>query len=324
MLGFGTYPTPVVCLEQLSAATCTLWVKRDDLTNAIYGGSKVRKLEPLLRDAQQRGATRLVTVGTVGSHHVLASGVFGKLTGLHVEAVVLPQPHSAHVIETLRASIGQGVTVVPALSYAEATRHLAARSAEGCYPIPAGGSNRLSSLALVTAVRELAVQVQTGVLPEPDLIVLPLGSGGTAAGIAAGLVHTGLGSRVLAVAVAEPVKVFAHKARALAQGLVEPSLRSEVMARIEVDARYLGEGYGRPTPASEHATRAAAGVGLALEATYTAKAFAAALDQIALGKVRHVLFWHTLSSAPLEPLLLGAPTEAELDAAVRRLAHRDR
>ena len=314
------YPTPVAYLAPLSTAESTLWVKRDDLTNPVYGGSKVRKLEPLLSDAKQRGAVRVVTVGTVGSHHVLATGVFGRLAGLEVEAVVLPRPHSPHVIETARASVGQGVTLVPASSYTEALRHLSARTDEGCYPIPAGGSNRLSSTALVAAVYELAAQVRAGVLPEPELIVLPLGSGGTVAGLAAGLVRTGLRSRVLAVAVAEPVKVFAHKARALARELVDHSLRAGVLARIEIERRYLGEGYGQPTRASEHATRVAADVGLTLDATYTAKAFAAALDRIALGNEARVLFWHTFSGAPLAPLLQSAPTEAELDPDVRRLA----
>src|SRR6478609_3895286 len=105
MLDFGTYPTPVACLEQLSTAATTLGVKRDDLTNPVYGGSKVRKLGPLLEDAKSRGATTVVTIGAVGSHHVLATGVFGKRAGFSVEAVVLRQPQSPHVLETVRASI---------------------------------------------------------------------------------------------------------------------------------------------------------------------------------------------------------------------------
>src|SRR6188768_239673 len=124
MLEFGTYPTPVDCLEQLSTANATLWVKRDDLSNSVYGGSKVRKLEPLLEDARCRGVRRLVTLGALGSHHVLATGVFGKLASFEVEAIALPRPRSPHVLETVRASIGQGVSLVPATSYAEARRQL--------------------------------------------------------------------------------------------------------------------------------------------------------------------------------------------------------
>jgi len=322
MLEFGTYPTPVACLEQLSSAKTTLWVKRDDLTNRVYGGSKVRKLGALLEDAKARGATKLVTLGTVGSHHVLATGVFGKLVGLEVEAVVLRQPQSPHVLETVRASVGQGVVLVPAASYAEAARHLALSAAAGAYTIPAGGSNLLGTLGLLTAAAELAEQVRTGVLPEPDLIVLPLGSGGTAAGLSAGLIRAGLRTRVLAIAIAEPTQVFAHRAHTLVKKLAPHSSRDAVLQRLEVDRRFLGEGYGRPSSASQHATREAGRVGLSLDDTYTAKAFAAALARIALGSERHVLFWHTLSSANMASLLLGAPAEHELASEVRRLAQR--
>jgi D-cysteine desulfhydrase len=174
----------------------------------------------------------------------------------------------------------------------------------------------------VAAAFELEAQVSAGLLPEPDLIVLPLGSGGTAAGLCAGLLRTKLRTRVLAVAVAEPAQVFARKAHLLARELVEPSARLQVSARLEVSLGYLGEGgYGVPTRASDQALTQAARCALVLDDTYTAKAFAAAVDRVAMGLDRTVLFWNTLSSADLGPLLLGAPGEHELSAEVRRLAH---
>jgi 1-aminocyclopropane-1-carboxylate deaminase/D-cysteine desulfhydrase-like pyridoxal-dependent ACC family enzyme len=317
----GTYPTPIQLLESLSTKSCSLWIKRDDLTHPVYGGSKVRKLGRLLDDAAEVGASRIVTLGAVGSHHVLSTGIFGKLAGLEVEAVALRQPQSEHVLETLRASIGQGVRLFPADSYAEAARYLAASAADGAYLIPAGGSSRLGTLGVLEAATELAAQVAAGELPEPDLLVVPLGSGGTVGGLLAGLAQARLRTRVLAVAVADPVKLFAHKARALAKELVDDPLRPHVLERLEIERRYLGDGYGYATAAGDHATRCAARLALVLDATYTAKAFAAALDRVALGAERHILFWHTLSGAPLAPLLIGAPLESELDSSVRRLAH---
>jgi len=320
MLDFGTYPTPVEWLEPLSSASTALWVKHDDLTNAQYGGSKVRKLGPLFEDAKYRGATRLVTLGAVGSHHVLATGIFGKHAGFSVQAVVMPQPQSCHVLQTARASIGQGVRMIPVTSYREAMREMATCQEQGAYAIPTGGSNRLGTLGLVTAAAELEAQVHAGLLPEPNLIVVALGSGGTAGGLCAGLVRTRLRTRVLAIAVAEPVKVFAERAHVLANELLDPALRRNLAARLEVDRSYLGDGYGFPTPKSVHAAREAARVGLVLDDTYTAKAFAAALDRVALGQKQTVLFWNTLSSASLEPLLANAPEEHELAAEIRQLA----
>src|SRR5215472_6673366 len=97
----GSYPTPLEPLEALSRPGCSLWIKRDDLTNPLYGGNKVRKLERLLADAKQRGAQRILTVGAVGSHHVLATAVFGRRAGFEVEAVLVPQPRTAHAVDDL-------------------------------------------------------------------------------------------------------------------------------------------------------------------------------------------------------------------------------
>src|SRR5215471_7640867 len=95
MLRFGNYPTALEALTGLSTATTALWIKRDDLTNPTYGGNKIRKLEKLLADAKRRGAERIVTVGAIGSHHVLATGIFARSLGMKVEAVVVPQPGAA-------------------------------------------------------------------------------------------------------------------------------------------------------------------------------------------------------------------------------------
>jgi 1-aminocyclopropane-1-carboxylate deaminase/D-cysteine desulfhydrase-like pyridoxal-dependent ACC family enzyme len=320
MLEIGVYTTPVERLASLSSAVSSLWIKRDDLSNPIYGGNKVRKLAHLLEDAKNRGATRIVTVGGVGSHHLLATGIFGKQLGHRVDAALLSQPQSPHVLETIRATAAQGVGLFPAGSYKEARRLLESWVADGAYYIPAGGSNRLGTLGIVTAGLELAAQVRAGDMPEPDLIVVPLGSGGTAAGLLAGLVQAGLTSRVLAVTIAQPPQLFASKARALAKTLIDGSTWPQVEARLEIETSYLGDGYGHASAVGAHATREAAKLGITLDDTYTAKAFAAALARVAQGREQTILYWQTLSSAPMAPLLLGAPEEQELGPAVRALA----
>ena len=73
----GTFPTPVEYLTELD-----LWVKRDDRSGALYGGNKVRKLEFLLADAVGRGAHRIVTLSAFGSHHLLATTLYGRGAGL--------------------------------------------------------------------------------------------------------------------------------------------------------------------------------------------------------------------------------------------------
>ena len=63
-------PTPLERLPRLSEELgIDLWIKRDDLTGLGMGGNKLRKLEYLLYDAQQQGATRLLTVGGAQTNH---------------------------------------------------------------------------------------------------------------------------------------------------------------------------------------------------------------------------------------------------------------
>jgi D-cysteine desulfhydrase len=320
MLSFGKYPTPVRLLGELSTAKTALWIKHDDQTDPTYGGNKVRKIGRLLSDAQSRGKTTVVTIGAVGSHHVLTTGIFGRAAGMKVEAVLVAQPRTEHVLEIVRADVAQSVRLFPASNYAHAGLLLALRVLKGAYYIPAGGSNRIGASAFVDAASELAAQVRGGELPEPDLIVVAMGSGGTSAGLVAGLAKEGLRTRVLAVTVAEPAWLVERGVRSLAQQCVERAKRSDALGRLEQTRRYLGRGYGYATPEGEHATTEAAKVGVILDPTYTAKSFAAALDRVASGRERTILYWHTLSSAPIAPLLASAPRDDELAPKLKRLA----
>jgi 1-aminocyclopropane-1-carboxylate deaminase/D-cysteine desulfhydrase-like pyridoxal-dependent ACC family enzyme len=300
-------------------------VKRDDQTGALYGGNKVRKLEYLLGAARARGATRLVTIGAVGSHHVLATTLYGRREGFEVEAVLAPQPRTDHVVEVVRAGLGHGLRAMAAGGYLGiALRVLPRVLGSDAYFITVGGSSVAGSLGYVAAARELAQQIRARELPEPDVVVVALGSGGTVAGIAAGLELEGVRSQVVGVVVAEPPWFIALRARRLARAcLGGRGARGWLDRRLVIDRRWLGAGYGYPTEAGERATQEAARAGLTLDPTYTAKTFAAALERVeALRESptpKTVLYWHTLSSSPVAPLLAGAPDESAIDPRVRRL-----
>ena len=327
VLGGRVGPTRVELLPTLSGPGSALWIKHDDASGLPYGGNKVRKLEHVLAEARARGARRLVTVGAVGSHHVLATTVYGRAAGFEVEAILVPQPRTAHVVANIRAGLGAGLHAIPAGSYAMVPFRVAPRLlARATYFVTLGGSSVTGSMGYVDAARELAGQVRAGELPEPDVVVVALGSGGTAAGLAAGLHLEGLRSRVVGVCVSQPAWFLGVMARSLARGCVRRAggrVSARALSdRLESDGRYVGPGYGHATEKGQRALTVAAGVGITLDPTYTAKAFAAALDRVYAGGARTVLYWHTLSSAPMAPLLAGAPTDEEIDPRVRRLLAR--
>jgi 1-aminocyclopropane-1-carboxylate deaminase/D-cysteine desulfhydrase-like pyridoxal-dependent ACC family enzyme len=318
-LAIGTYPTPVQRLDALSSGATSVWVKRDDLTDARYGGNKVRKLEYLLARAQAKRAQRVVTVGAVGSHHVLATAVHATRLGLGVEAVVVPQPRTEHVLEDLRADLALGVTLYPARWWAMVPILVAWRVLAGSHYVPVGGSSADGAMGYVDAARELATQVRAGEMPEPDVIMVTLGSGGTAAGIVAGLAAERMKTRVVAVCVTDPRWLVRFMARRLARACLRRVGAPAGLERLEIDERWLGDGYGHATPAGEAAMAKGASLGLVLDPTYTAKTFAAVVDRAGRGDGETILYWHTLSSAPIDPLLRGAPKAEDLDRRLVRL-----
>jgi len=310
-----------------------LWIKRDDRTGEPYGGNKVRKLEFLLADAVARGHRTVLTTGALGSNHALATTIYAQASGLRALLVLIPQPVTPHVRRTLLLDHAYGATIHAVPSIAAARRRVLALLARGAlagdrpYLVPTGGSSAIGTLGYVNAGLELGEQIAAGEMPEPAAVVVPLGSGGTVAGLVAGLRLAGLATRVLAVRVTDllpPTPRFLARLanRALGElvrlGAAVPSLtiRAE---DVVVRSDWLGPGYGAVTPDGvAAAARLRESEGLTVETTYGAKALAGAL---VLGneppwRDRPLLFWHTYSSADPAAALERLPDWRELPAAV--------
>ena len=309
-LALGTFPTPVARLDALCTERTALYVKHDDASGSLYGGNKVRKLEPILASAKQKGKARILTVGASGSHHVLATALYGRLHGFSVSAVLVPQARTAHAVGNLRLAIAAGLTPVAASGMAALPLRVIASMRPDTAFVSLGGSTVTGTMGFVAAGFELAEQVAKGELPEPDVVVVATGSGGTVAGLAVGLEAAGLRTTILAVAVAHPVVIFGAMMRRLvkqaAQRVPGVSARRAI-ARVRGSGDEIGKGYGLETEAGARASKIAREAGLGLDPTYTAKAFSAALGEVARSDARTVLFWHTLSSAPLAEHLATVP-----------------
>jgi 1-aminocyclopropane-1-carboxylate deaminase/D-cysteine desulfhydrase-like pyridoxal-dependent ACC family enzyme len=323
-VSLATTPTPIERSRALSELLSSdVWVKRDDLTGTRYGGNKVRKLEYLLADAMDRRADTIVTTGAAGSHHVLATSIYGRQLGLEVHGVMVPQSRSPHVEENLRADIAHGAVLHPVPFYAAVAPAMAALVASlrlrgrRPYVIGPGGSEVPGVIGYVEGGIELANQFLVSKGLEPDVIFLPLGSGGTLAGVALGLAAAGVMTKIVAVRVSPKGLVRRAWLHALVRGACErlrglddrfPNVADIAMANVEIDETQLGGGYGVPTGSGREAGRLAREVaGLPLDATYTEKTFAALIAAARdARRGQRLLYLHTLSSAPTEPLARGA------------------
>ncbi len=196
-------PTPVQALERLSTHLGSeVWIKRDDKTSAKYGGNKPRKLEFLLGQALSRGHKTVVTGGGIGTNHGLATAVFGRTLGFHVVLGLFGQPVTAHVRKSLLLYHAYGAemfyvsNLLTALWRFYVSERFRRRDA---YFIPGGGSSPVGVLGYVDAGLELAMQVERKEMPPPKVIYLPVGSGGTMAGLVLGLRLAGLKTRVVGI-----------------------------------------------------------------------------------------------------------------------------
>jgi D-cysteine desulfhydrase len=305
-------PTPVEPLRVAGVPDGALFVKRDDRSSRVYGGNKARKLEFTLAAAAARGSRRLVTTGGLGTHHGLATAIFARTLGIATTVVVVPQPVTDHVREQVRALLAFGAELRPARGVLGAAvqviRALTTATLRGEKPVlvPTGGTSGLADLGFVSAAFELAEQIEAGALPEPNEIYVPIGSGGTLAGLVLGAKLAGLRARIVGVLVTDilppgPVRL-ARLARASLAVLrrCDGSIPDVAIgaADFAVTRAQLGPGYGAATPATEAAIATARDAGIALEPTYTAKCFAEVLARLGDGRAQTpVLFWNTYNGA---------------------------
>jgi D-cysteine desulfhydrase len=329
-----TLPTPVHRLDRLVNRTgaCSLWVKRDDVSSVLYGGNKPRKLEWLLGEARRRGRRSVITFGGTGTHHGLATTIAARDAGLRSILVLLPQPVTDSVRRALLLDRGFGAEMHLASSVprvvATALRLLARGAWHGDRPfiIPTGGTSSLGCLGYVEAALELAEQVRAAEIPEPDSIFVPLGSGGTVAGLLLGLKLAGLRSRVVGVLVTDLLPPSERKLFAIARACwrrmrrAEPSV-PDVELRPEdltIVPGFVGRGYGVPTEEARQALRAVEGSeGIRLETTYTGKCMAALLrlSEEEPYRGQKLLFWNTYSSIDPEAGLPELPSFRDLPPA---------
>ncbi len=292
-LALGSGPTPVRRLDgdELGVSVET-WLKDDGaFGDGPWGGNKVRKLEWILPEAQRRGVRSLLSVGGIGTHWGLALATYGAEHGFHTSLGLVEQPLDDHVSEQLRRLQASGASLH---RFATPTRlkvwapYLVVRGIRGGrlpWFLPAGGSNRYGALGYVDAALEIAAQVRAGELPEPGTIVVPVGSGGTLAGLALGLRLAGLGSELLGIVVNDALPLDPRTIARLANrtgGLLRSRGASDVPVVTADDIRcrddWLGRTYGDPTPASVRAVADAADHDLTLEPVYTGKTLAAIRD----------------------------------------------
>ena len=315
---FSTGPSPVAHLRELGKriGRDDIWIKNDGLYGTLYGGNKPRKLEFILADAVAKGAKTVLTIGAVGTNHGLATALYGAQLGLQVALLLTYEEPNESIARQLCWIQSAGAELhythsLPGTVMKTPYFILRYRSRDGRWPylLAPGASTPLGALGYVNAALELAQQIKEGQLPEPRHILLPLGSGGTAAGLMLGLRVAGLRSRLVAVAVTRAPTTWPAvvaglanaSARLLAgKGVPRQGLPTVRTSDMRVVRKWLGSGFGKATQKGKQARLMLEETeGITLESTYTGKTMAALTDLCRDASLAGpVLYWHTYNALP--------------------------
>jgi D-cysteine desulfhydrase family pyridoxal phosphate-dependent enzyme len=310
-LPLSVTPTPLEPLPRLSQELGRkIYVKRDDVIGPAMGGNKVRKLEYLLAEAQASGARKIVTFGGLQSNHVRMTAAAARRCGLEPHLFFFERrPTSLAGNLLLNELLGARMHFVPfgggntASMTLETTirlvRWLARLRVGRHYFIPVGGHSWRGCLGYVRAAVEIYEQAQALGIQDAWLVVAA-GSGGTLAGLLAGLTLLESQLRLVGIDVGKLWKAFPDSIARLAGELCARLGQERTFAPDEVpliQETYVGPRYAVPTAECQATIRRLARLeGLLLDPVYTGKAFAGLLDLLQkgqLGRDGPIIFLHT-------------------------------
>ena len=315
--GYLQGATPLEPMSRLQKALdvdVNLFIKRDDLLPGAAGGNKTRKLDFCIADALAKGADTIITCGAIQSNHCRLTASWSAKEGLECHLVLEERVKGSYkedgsgnnfLFELLGVKTKR---VVPDGSDMMAEMEITAMElkANGKKPyiIPGGASNPTGALGYAACAEELMQQINSLQL-QIDHIIVPSGSAGTHAGMAAGLAGTNANIPLLGINVSRTKKVQEEIVFSLAVqtadllGITGGVNRKDIVCFED----YVGPGYSLPTDSMIEAVKLfAAEEAILLDPVYSGKTAAGLIDLVrkkTFAKGTNILFLHTGGSPAL-------------------------
>ncbi|XP_078380990.1 uncharacterized protein LOC144663796 [Oculina patagonica] len=281
----------------------SLFIKRDDLTGCALSGNKVRKLEFVLADALNKKCDTVLTCGGLPSNHCRTTAIAARQLGLKCYLLLRSseQPTDIGCKGNLLLSrmVGSRIILVPELKYKSGLKPMMEKMAEKLrnqgstpYLIEVGGSSYIGMFAYLTVFQEMMNQ---NLLENFDDIVMTVGSGGTAAGIAVANYLTGSKLKCHAVNVYDNDAYVYNK---INEDLREGGLDVRAEDIIDIIGGYCGPGYGISSQEDlENILTISSTTGVFVDPVYNIKAIRGMLAEMKSNpgrfKGRRILYIHT-------------------------------
>ncbi|MDX5444027.1 MAG: pyridoxal-phosphate dependent enzyme [Hymenobacteraceae bacterium] len=181
-----TTSSPLQKLEHplLAQKQVQLYVKRDDLLHPYISGNKWRKLKYNLQAAREQQKSILLTFGGAYSNHIAAVAAAGAEFGFKTIGFIRGEEHlPLNSTLALAAKNGMQLQYLNRESYRHKNEPDFLKTLQKQYPeayiIPEGGSNALAVKGCAEIISEITIDF--------DYICAACGTGGTLAGLIAGL-----------------------------------------------------------------------------------------------------------------------------------------
>jgi D-cysteine desulfhydrase len=272
-----------------------LHVKREDLGGVGAGGNKLRKLELLLGEARDQGATWLLTTGGPQSNHARLTAAAAARSGMGCTLLLRGNwqgPPAGNLL--LDSLFGAEVKLLGDIDYAAADRAMAETAAslrrrgERPFVIPLGGATATGTAAYVEAFAEI-VDDMTAAKRTVDVVVVAAGTGSTYAGLLLGARLFAPDTRIVGISVSWTKDKLQTEVRRL---MIETAALLDIDPishdnDLWFDADFIGPGYAKISGKGIAAVRLAArSEGVLLDTTYTGKAFAGLIGLVEKGLIR--------------------------------------
>ncbi|MFL0198511.1 1-aminocyclopropane-1-carboxylate deaminase/D-cysteine desulfhydrase [Clostridium sp. WILCCON 0269] len=305
----GLQPTPLNYLPTLSKELgVELFIKRDDLTLFGAGGNKLRKLEYILYDAIQKGATTLLTVGGVQTNHGRQTAAVAAKYGMKCVIVCVdeyPGEISGNILldGILNAEIvmkkndGRDKDVQLAETVA-AVKTRYEDVGETVYEIPLGGSEVVGMMGYYECAVEITAQAKKlGI--EDATVITGVGSMGTYLGLYCGFKNESSPLGLIGIAIL-PFTDYHDKriVEYFEQVKKEYNLSIDACRKdFNIETGYTRGAYNNLDSTVRQAIyRMARAEAILLDPCYTGKVFAGVLDMIEEGQINRgekIILHHT-------------------------------
>jgi len=251
---------PLLAQKQVS-----LFIKRDDMIHPIISGNKWRKLKYVLKKAQAKGKTHLVTFGGAYSNHLLATAAAGALFGFKTTGFVRGEEvENTHLF--LCRLYGMTLLFTDRESYRDKPNLFKRHFAEDtdAFFIDEGGASAEAAKGCSELIDELTDTY--------DHLFCACGTGTTAAGILNGISTHHLPTELHAVPVLKNGGFMANE--------IDKYLLQSAFYQLHLD--YHFGGYAKTTPELINFIKDfVATTGLLIDPVYTGKMMYAIFDLIA-------------------------------------------